>query len=115
MARAHSYHLQTKAAVMRRESSSLTPPDFTGALCAEIGPQAWDDIGYPESANSVKRYAFAKRICASCPIRQLCLQWAMTFEEQEPHAGRHGVFGGLSPSERQLLALRAGSRRASVS
>lgn len=47
------------------------------------------------------REAKAKAICAGCPVRAECLDWALTVREP------HGVWGGRSESERkQLLAGR---------
>lgn len=44
------------------------------------------------------REAQAKAICAQCPVRDACLRHAFDVGEQ------HGVWGGLSASERRLLA-----------
>lgn len=43
--------------------------------------------------------AHAKAICQSCPIRQDCL----TMFIREPH----GIFGGLTPSQRDRLRRAA--------
>lgn len=43
----------------------------------------------------------AKRLCAVCPVRRECLEWA--FEKDDPQY-RTGTFGGLSGSERMLVA-----------
>ena len=49
------------------------------------------------------REARAKAICASCPVRQPCLDYAMRIREP------HGIWGGLNEAERkQLLASRVG-------
>ena len=39
----------------------------------------------------------AKAICAGCDVRAECLQWALDHEE------RDGVWGGLTPGERNAL------------
>lgn len=44
----------------------------------------------------------AKAICASCSVRSPCLEFAL--EIREPH----GIWGGLSESERRALLERAG-------
>lgn len=47
------------------------------------------------------REARAKAICARCPVRAQCLEWAL--ETREPH----GVWGGYAEGERkQMLAGR---------
>ncbi len=44
----------------------------------------------------------AKAICATCPVRQPCLDYALRIREP------HGIWGGLNEAERrQLLADRA--------
>jgi WhiB family redox-sensing transcriptional regulator len=53
----------------------------------------------------------AKAVCARCPLRAECLEYALR------HPARYGIWGGLSPEElaaerRRLLrrgALRVGS------
>ncbi len=45
----------------------------------------------------------AKAICASCPVRRPCLDYAIRIREP------HGIWGGLNEVERkQVLARRAG-------
>lgn len=42
----------------------------------------------------------SKRACLGCPVRDECLDWALTHEEQ-------GIWGGLSEAERnRLLAAK---------
>ncbi|MGH8898546.1 MAG: WhiB family transcriptional regulator [Egibacteraceae bacterium] len=53
----------------------------------------------------VAREAKAKAICARCPVRTECLDWALATKEP------HGVWGGYSESERRQI--RIGKRRAS--
>lgn len=51
------------------------------------------------------REAKAKAICATCPVRIECLDWALTTHEP------HGVWGGMSELERRQVLL--GKRQAS--
>lgn len=45
----------------------------------------------------------AKAICATCPVRGRCLDYAISIREP------HGIWGGLNEVERkQLLERRAG-------
>jgi len=52
------------------------------------------------------REASAKAICRRCPVRESCLDYALTIRES------HGVWGGLNELERRRLLrerpLRAG-------
>jgi WhiB family transcriptional regulator, redox-sensing transcriptional regulator len=47
------------------------------------------------------QYAKARAVCASCPVRADCLDYAI-------EAGLdHGMFGGMTPGERRELARRS--------
>jgi len=49
------------------------------------------------------REAQAKSVCASCPVREQCLSFALATREP------HGIWGGLNEIERkQVMARRAG-------
>lgn len=49
------------------------------------------------------REAQAKAVCARCPVRKQCLEFALAVREP------HGIWGGLNEIERrQALARRAG-------
>ncbi|TMK32315.1 MAG: WhiB family transcriptional regulator [Actinobacteria bacterium] len=52
------------------------------------------------------REAKAKALCARCPVREECLEYALQIHES------HGIWGGLNEMERRQLlrerALRAG-------
>ena len=45
------------------------------------------------------REARAKAVCAECPVRVECLDWALAVSEP------HGVWGGYTESERRDLRL----------
>ncbi len=70
------------------------------------GPQA--AVFFPPSSFERKdekeaREARAKEICATCPVRKPCLEYAIRIKEP------HGIWGGLNEVERkQLLGRRAG-------
>jgi hypothetical protein len=51
------------------------------------------------SAEDPKLREAAKKVCADCPLRQVCLDTAM---EYGVHA-QHGIFGGLTAGERRAL------------
>lgn len=60
------------------------------ALCAETDPDAF----FPEEGGSQR---IPKEICNSCPVRLQCLEHAIRNNET------HGVWGGLSPRDRQKI------------
>ena len=42
----------------------------------------------------------AKEICATCPVREACLEWAMATHQED------GIFGGMTATERRRLRRR---------
>lgn len=72
--------------------TALELPDFGDrALCAT---SPTPDFWFPLTGESSEQ---AKGVCRRCPVRQDCLDWALTKNET------HGVWGGLSPKERQAI------------
>lgn len=66
------------------------------ALCAQV------DIGemwFPEKGGSTRD---AKKVCAACPVRAECLDYALKNGE------RYGIWGGLSERERRRLGPAKG-------
>lgn len=63
------------------------------------------DLFYPERPGKKTSYDAARKICDGCPVKDICLDYAMEMEDNA-YASRHGMFGGLTPQERQRLAKR---------
>jgi WhiB family redox-sensing transcriptional regulator len=60
---------------------------------------------HPDNERGVsraRREMRAKAICASCPVKAMCLAWAL--KAREPY----GVWGGLSVEEREQRLHRLG-------
>ena len=79
------------------EIDLLRPRWMHEAACRGQGFDTWfptDDVG--EQADG------ARRICAGCPVRLECLDYALNCSI------RHGLWGGLSPEERAALNRRRG-------
>jgi len=53
---------------------------------------------------ALRQLAQAKAICGRCPVRCECLQFALATHQA------HGVWGGTSEEERQLMRSRGGCR-----
>jgi WhiB family transcriptional regulator, redox-sensing transcriptional regulator len=53
------------------------------------------------TAARIARENAAKAVCAECPVRIECLEWALTADEP------YGVWGGYSESERRELRRAA--------
>ncbi|GAC1375553.1 MAG: WhiB family transcriptional regulator [Acidimicrobiales bacterium] len=53
----------------------------------------------------------AKSVCATCPVRDECLEWAIQTRQED------GVWGGLTDTERRRLRRRRrdAARRSSAS
>jgi WhiB family transcriptional regulator, redox-sensing transcriptional regulator len=60
------------------------------AACRGIDPEVF----YPTSDEEADE---AKRICAQCPVREPCLEYALAHRERE------GVWGGATERERRRL------------
>ena len=83
------------------EVDLLRPHWMQKAACRGQGFDAWfsaDEVG--EEADA------ARRVCAGCPVRLECLDYALGWSI------RHGLWGGLSPKERAALKRRRGQRPA---
>lgn len=64
------------------------------------GPQAavfFPPSHFERKSEKLRREEQAKGICATCPVRQPCLEYAIRIREP------HGIWGGLSESERRTL------------
>lgn len=78
------------------------------AACFGIATREYDPW-YATGKTAAAEYNVARRVCAGCPVRQMCLEDALTIERTGPEADVHGVRGGLTPNER--IALLHGKRR----
>lgn len=83
------------------------------AACAARGVDVFVcDVRESGARKPARRYAennaIAKRICAGCPVRPMCLDWAM----QLPDPAYNLVAGGLTHRERSRERRRARKRAA---
>lgn len=65
------------------------------ALCAEIG----GDLFFAEVGHEADATA-ARRVCAHCPVKPECLEYALDMESQPEFVGRFGIYGGTTPRQR---------------
>ncbi|HMG43537.1 MAG TPA: WhiB family transcriptional regulator [Acidimicrobiales bacterium] len=64
------------------------------------GPQAvvfFPPSHFERKSDKLQREEQAKAICATCVVREPCLQYALRIREP------HGIWGGLSEAERRAM------------
>ncbi len=90
---------------------SALPSYALAPLPSSLAPTTWQqfaacrfndrDLFFPPEEERGRYVAFreaaAKQICRSCPVRGECLGYALAADE------RYGVWGGLSPEERERV------------
>lgn len=65
------------------------------AACREVDTELFFPVAHTYGWK--KQTAAAKRVCARCPAREACLEWALETGQ------RSGVWGGLAEGERLAL------------
>jgi WhiB family redox-sensing transcriptional regulator len=77
--------------------------DWDWQLKAACRGQDTANFYHPENERGpsrVRREMRAKAVCASCPVVESCLRWALAAREP------YGVWGGLSAEERERVLSR---------
>lgn len=74
------------------------------AACRDEEPELFFPIG--NTGPALQQIDEAKRVCASCDVVELCLNWAIETGQDA------GVWGGLSEDERRSLKRRRARERA---
>lgn len=75
------------------ELFGLNNPDLSwqkDAACRGVNPELF----FPTRGDDTR---VASRICSSCPVREECLEYAIS------HVEKFGIWGGLSERERRRL------------
>ena len=75
-----------------------SPSDFENAECASVDVNLFYEKDYDDldSKTINGNYQEAKKICFGCEHRVECAEWGINNET-------HGMWGGLTPRERQKL------------
>lgn len=77
---------------------NINPPEWARrGVCAQTDP----DMFYPHQGEHARA---ARQVCAGCPVRDECLDWALTHHE------RWGIWGGFTARERR--GMRGGGTAA---
>ena len=71
---------------------------FDEGACMGCGTDAF----YTASGETVE-YRMAKKICSTCPVMDVCLEWAL-------HHETHGLWAGTSPKDRERMRRNRGIR-----
>ncbi len=71
----------------------------------------FDDFFPPPTDISANRQVI-RTYCAPCPIRVMCLEWALSLERGQGHSGRYGIYGGMTARQRAGLSRRRNKERA---
>jgi WhiB family redox-sensing transcriptional regulator len=74
-------------------------PDFSSALCREIGLELFFPDGKGDG-HLEEDYA-ARKLCASCPVVNECAEWGIAHEI-------YGIWGGLTPQNRRTIRRQRG-------
>lgn len=76
--------------------SRETERDWMGdAVCRDEDPELFFPVGKRETKPSKEQVAWAKSVCARCPVQEICLDYV------NRHAIEFGVFGGTDEWERR--------------
>ncbi len=76
------------------------------AACRESDTELFYHPERERGAERRWREVAAKQVCATCPVREICLRSAIDTREQ------HGVWGGRTVEERETISRNAISRNA---
>lgn len=80
------------------------PPYLQGGArpCRSTNPELFFPFDYTLTHH--EQIEEAKAVCRSCPVRDLCAAWAI------PQANLDGIWGALTPPERQRLRIKGRAR-----
>ena len=68
------------------------------AACNAVGTEEFFPVG--QTGDALHQTARAKLVCASCPVRVHCLEFAVTTNQE------YGVWGGADEDERRAIRRR---------
>jgi WhiB family transcriptional regulator, redox-sensing transcriptional regulator len=71
------------------------PYEYENPLCRETSPESF----YPDKGEDKTHIRLVRSICGRCSHQAECAEWGITKEA-------HGIWGGLSPSERRRIRMK---------
>lgn len=73
-------------------------PWMDAALCRRVGePDDWYEADGLSGRGAGRRNNETARVCAICPVRAQCLEYALEHNE------RYGIWGGMSAYQRKEM------------
>ena len=92
---------------MEVQESVMSYPQRNGWAARGACRHSDPELFFPVTARgpALRQLARAKRVCASCPVRSDCLEYALQSGQG------FGVWGGASEQERRLMRRRRLRRR----
>lgn len=76
--------------------------------CTGLPTATRDRLFFPQHGASKTLVAQAKAMCADCPVRAACLEYALDGKE------RFGIWGGKSEKERRTMRLMRSGRTIAI-
>ena len=84
------------ATVERQVSVNVLKPEWMERASCHAYPV---ELFFPEAGDSKQIIKEAKKVCADCPVRKDCLNYALGFENLP------GIWGGKTQRERRKLYI----------
>lgn len=83
-----------------RPRMTMEVPDFGGQqLCNKVDPELF----FPDESLEDQRAHELMPICGACPVRDKCLEWALSHSEA-------GIWAATTPAQRRRARRKAGTR-----
>jgi WhiB family transcriptional regulator, redox-sensing transcriptional regulator len=99
-ARTASLRRSGRARRPQRPAASQSARWSDHAACRDVDPELFFPAGHAGPA--LLQISRAKLVCAACPVRVACLDWALASHQEA------GIWGGTSEDERRALRRRHG-------
>lgn len=77
------------------------------AVCVGVDPDVMFPTTRGRAYDRQPMILRAKKVCAPCPVKAECLEYALAFP---PTNDQHGIFGGLTPAERRRVRAQRARR-----
>lgn len=98
--------MNLSAELSRRRKIGAQKDDWQdrGACRPELHSEDINELFFPAN-NDAGDYSAAQAICAVCPVRLECLDWALSVNDQ------NGAWGGMTPPQRRSEVKRRRKQR----